>query len=272
MTRTRTRAGLLVAAVTATLTVVAQAPASATSATLYGEVAELADQLNTLAWPGQGTYNFYPGAKGNPTVTTSVVWGTPGSPTSYESKAKCASLYTEALKHTFSWATTSYLQAEFGSTSPFAADYYDGFVGGADHFSAKTAVSQLAQGDVIAIKYLDTAGDSGDATGHVMVVAGAPSLYNRDGNAATREWAVPVIDSTSNPHGVASTNPSSPYLSYPDNRSAGITEYSGIGRGWFFIQTTAADVPTGHWWGANENVTSQYKSVTDRPILLQAIV
>lgn len=93
-------------------------------------------------------------------------------------------------------------------------------------------MSQLAEGDVIAIKHLDTAGDSGDATGHVMVVAGAPSRYDRDGT----------------------------------------TEYSGIGRGWFFIQTTAADVPTGYWWGANENLTTQYRSVTGRPLLFQAII
>ncbi|MFD7654291.1 hypothetical protein ACFV4N_09980 [Actinosynnema sp. NPDC059797] len=264
--RTLTACALAAAAV-----VLPAAPAGATSATLYAELAELADNLNSLAWPGQDDYNFYPGAKGHADVATSVVWGTPGSPTTYENKAKCAPLLTRALKHTFAWATDAYLLDEFQSTSPTAAKYHDGLLAGADHFTTKTAVSSLAPGDVVAIKYTDSAGGTGDATGHVAVVAGTPHLHDRDGDAATREWAVPVIDSTSNPHGVASTNPASPYQSFRDTRAVGATEYSGVGRGWLFISTTAADVPTGHWWGANENVVDQYKPVSTRPVVFAAV-
>lgn len=263
---------VLVAVVTAAVAALATAgPARATSATLHTEVAELADNLNALSWPAQDAYNFYPGAKGHADVATSVVWGTPGSPTTYESKAKCAALLTQALKHTFPWATDSYLTTEFGSTSPTAAKYYDGFVAGAPHFTARTTVSSLVPGDVIAVRYTDSAGGTGDATGHVAIVTAAPHLYDRDGDAATREWAVRVIDSTSNPHGVASTNTSSPYQTYPDTRADGTTEYSGVGRGWIFISTTAADVPTGHWWGANENVVDQYKPVSTRPMVFRAL-
>ncbi|WP_367132598.1 hypothetical protein [Saccharothrix sp. HUAS TT1] len=264
--RTLAACAAVVAATLATAT-----PARATSALLHAELAELADNLNSLAWPGQDTYNFYPGAKGHPNVATSVVWGTPGSPTTYENKSKCAPLLTQALKHTFSWATDTYLDDEFDSPSPTAAQYYDGLQAGAAHFTTKTAVAGLAPGDVIAIKYNDSAGGTGDATGHVLVVAGAPQQHNRDGNASTREWAVPVIDSTSNPHGVASTNSSSPYQQFPDTRAVGATEYSGVGRGWIFISTTAADVPTGHWWGVNENVTDQYKPVSTRPMTFGAV-
>ncbi|QFZ21604.1 hypothetical protein [Saccharothrix syringae] len=266
------RALIASAATAAAVTLTAVTPAHATSATLYAELAELADNLNALAWPAQDTYNFYPGAKGHADVATSVVWGTPGQPTTYESKAKCAPLFTQALKHTFSWATDSYLQAEFGSTSPNAAKYYDGLTAGADHFATRTTVASLVAGDVIAIKYNDTAGGSGDASGHVAVVAGAPQAYDRDGDAATAEWAVPVIDSTSNPHGVASTSASSPYQSFRDTRAVGATEYSGVGRGWLFIGTDAAGVPTGYWWGANENVVDQYKPVSTRPMVFRALV
>ncbi|MFE9743605.1 hypothetical protein ACFYOT_01740 [Saccharothrix saharensis] len=234
-------------------------PAQATSATLYAEVAELADELNSLAWPGQGTYNYYPDGG------STVVWGTPGSPTTYESKAKCAPLLTFALKHTFSWATDAYLTTEFGSTSPTSAQYYDGLKAGADHFTGKTTVPSLVQGDVIAVKYTDSESGTGDATGHMMVVAGTPQLYNRDGNTATREYAVPVIDSTKNPHGVPSTWAGSPVHLFPDTRRSGTTEYTGVGRGWIFVSTGSDDVPTGHWWGANEG-SIYYRTTSTRPM------
>lgn len=246
-------------------------PAQASSAELYDELAELADNLNALPWPEQDTYNFYPGAKDHADVPTSVVWGIPGSPTTYTSKSKCAPLLTQALKHTFSWATDSYLVDEFGSFSPTAAQYYDGLQNGAAHFTPKTTVPALSQGDVIAIKYTDSAGGTGDATGHVLVVSGTPHLYNRDANTSTREWAVPVIDSTSNPHGAASTWAGSPYQLYPDTRRSGTTEYSGVGRGWIFISTTATDTPTGHWWGANEKVVEEYKPTTTRPMTFSSL-
>ncbi|MCE6994338.1 hypothetical protein LZG04_05855 [Saccharothrix sp. S26] len=240
-------------------------PAQASSATLYAEVAELADELNSLAWPGQATYNYYSDG------ASTAVWGTPGSPTTYESKSKCAPLVTLSLRHTFAWATDSYLTAEFGSTSPTSAQYYDGLSAGADHFTTKTAVPALVQGDVIAMKYTDSAGGTGDATGHMMVVAGTPQLYDRDGNTATREYAVPVIDSTKEPHGVPSSWSGSPVHLFPDTRRVGSTEYTGLGRGWIFISTGSDDVPTGHWWGPNENVTTQYKPASTRPMVFATL-
>lgn len=273
---------IAMAATAAGLTVVAQAPASATSDPVYNQVAELADQLNSMPWtdqvnpappPDQADYNAYPGT-GMPNI---VVWGTPGQPTTYLSKTRCAALFTAVLKRTFpSWATNTYLQTEFGNISPFAADYYQGLVDGkgAGHFTVRTTVPQLGRGDVIAIKYTGTTGGTGEPTGHVMIVAGTPSLYDRDNNSTTREWAVPVIDSTTNPHGVARANPSSTYHQFPDTRSITTPiekEYSGVGRGWIFISTTSADQPTGYWWGVNENVTTEYHPMSDRPMVFASI-
>ena len=246
-------------------------PAQATPATLYAEVAELADELNSLAWPGQDTYNYYPGQAGHPDGASTVVWGTPGSPTTYESKAKCAPLLTLALKHTFAWATDTYLTTEFGSTSPSSAQYYNGFDAGADHLAAKSTVPSLVRGDVIAVKYTLSGGGTGDATGHMMIVAGTPQAYNRDSDTSTREYAVPVIDSTRNPHGVPSTTPGSPVHLFPDTRRSGTNEYTGVGRGWIFVSTGSDDVPTGHWWGANENLTTEYKPTSTHPMLLRTL-
>jgi hypothetical protein len=253
----------------AALSVAIQVPASATTGSdaLHAAASELAGQLNSITWPDQSANNFYPG----PGVATTVVWGTPGIAISYQSKAKCAALVTAALEHTFGWATELYLQQQFlpnppsaaiPGVSPTAADYYAGFVAGhgAGHFSAKTTVPALAPGDLIAIKY--PAGSSD--TGHMMIVAQPPSL-----TANANEWAIQVIDSTSNPHGAASVTKGSPYLSYPDTRADGTTEYSGIGRGWIIVDTDAAGVPTGYRWGVNESTTY---SVSNRPMIFEAIL
>lgn len=233
----------------------------------YHAAAEIADNLNSMSWPGQASYNTYlTGSQ-----STSVVWGTPGSPTTYFNRSKCGSFVTKVIKRVLPGATDQYLADNFGSISPTAAQYHDTFTGGAEYFttSANSGLDQLTEigaGVIIAIKYNSASSGTGDSTGHVMIVAGDPVLYDRDGDAATVEWAVPVVDTTSNPHGVAVTSASSPYQNFRDSRAAGSTEYPGVGRGWIFIRTDAANRPQGHWWGVNENLTTGYHGVADRPI------
>ncbi|MFF3444156.1 hypothetical protein [Streptosporangium sp. NPDC002721] len=233
----------------------------------YQAAAEIADNLNSMSWPGQASYNTYlTGGQ-----STSVVWGTPGSPTTYFNRSKCGSFVTKVIKRVLPGATDQYLADNFGSISPTAAQYHDTFTNGAEYFttSANSGLDQLTEigaGVIIAIKYNSASPGTGDSTGHVMIVAGDPVPHNRDGNASTVEWAVPVVDTTSNPHGVAVTSASSPYQNFRDSRAVGATEYSGAGRGWIFIRTDAANRPQGHWWGVNENVTTGYHSVADRPI------
>ncbi|RJL29958.1 hypothetical protein [Bailinhaonella thermotolerans] len=263
-------AGLAAGAAATLLSAPAHAATYTYPDTHYVEADELVRNLNTLSWPGQATYNSY--ADGTPQVT----WGTDGVPTSYRNRSRCASFVTQVLKHSYSWATTSYFQTSFGSASPFAGDYYDTIrtASVSDHFARIGSVSILRRGDIIAIKYAG-GGDTGEATGHVMIVQDK-HLYDRDGDPATTEWAVRVIDSTSNPHGAAKTaGPNSPYLSYPDTRSVpdfdvvdDNEEYDGAGRGWIFIQTVD-NRPTGHWWGANE---SAFHPVSTRPMALGRIL
>ncbi|MEO3812061.1 hypothetical protein ABGB17_23950 [Sphaerisporangium sp. B11E5] len=168
-------------------------------------------------------------------------------------------------------------QATLDSTSPYAADHYDTIrtASAADHFARIGSFSILRHGDIIAVKYGNGGGGTGEATGHVMIVQ-EKHLHDRDGNPATTEWAVRVIDSTSNPHGAAeSAGPGSPYLAYPDTRSVpdfgGVgddEEYNGAGRGWIFVQTVD-NRPTGYWWGANE---SAFHPVADRPMALGRVL
>ncbi|MGP3964777.1 hypothetical protein ACTWPT_53380 [Nonomuraea sp. 3N208] len=263
--RTATAAGAAAVAFAGTQ---AGAPAAwAAPDNTYTTAAEVADNLNTLSWPLQSTYNTYTTGS----QTTSVIWGTPGSATTYFNRSKCASFVTKVLQQAWPFATDQYLKDNFGSMSPTAEKYYDTFVSGAPNFITSAdplldQVTEIVAGTIIAVKYNSSSSSTGDATGHAMIVAGAPVPYDRDGDSSTIEWAVPVIDSTSNPHGVASTSASSPYLAFPDTRAVGTTEYPGLGRGWIFIRTDAANRPQGHWWGANENVVNGYHSVADRPI------
>ncbi len=233
----------------------------------YQAAAEIADNLNSMSWPGQASYNTYLAGS----QSTSVVWGTPGSPTTYFNRSKCGSFVTKVIKRVLPGATDQYLADNFGSISPTAAQYHDTFTTGAEYFttSANSNMDQLTEigaGVIIAIKYNEASSGTGDSTGHVMIVAGTPVRYDRDGNTSTVEWAVPVVDTTSNPHGVAVTSASSPYQNFRDSRAVGTTEYPGVGRGWIFIRTDAANRPQGHWWGANENTSTGYHSVADRPI------
>ena len=271
--RVAARIGLIACGILASTAVTGTAHATDPySQTLLNSEDDIADSLNAIGWPtaDTGNYNFYPGALGHPDNGTSVTWGTPGSPTTYHGEAKCASFLTELLKHSYTWATNTYFTNTFASTSPTAATYYDVLSAGtADHFDTLAHVQDLQAGDIIAIKYTDSGDTGGDATGHVMTVKSIQT-YNRDANSNTTEYAIRVIDSTSNPHGVVSSNPSSPSQSFPDTRAttSNTTEYSGIGKGWIFIQVDAAGAPAGYWWGANENVVTQFHTVAARPITL----
>jgi hypothetical protein len=229
---------------------------------------DIADSLAAIGWPSAdtGNYDFYPGALSHPDNGTSVIWGTPGSPTTYHGETKCAPFLTQSLMHSYTWATSSWFTANFGSTSPNSTQYYTALSAGtAQHFDSVAHVQDLQAGDVIAIKYTDS--QPGGATGHTMTVKSLQT-YNRDANTATTEYAVRVIDSTENPHGVVRST--APYVNFPDTRAttSNTTEYSGIGKGWIFIQIDSAGVPVGYWWGVNENVTTEFHTVAVRPIAM----
>ncbi|MEV5530491.1 hypothetical protein [Streptomyces prunicolor] len=267
------------AVVLAVMPTTAQAAGTEDGAPLVAAENEIIDQLATLGWPGQDPENFYPGAGAHAdSATATVVWGTPGNPSSYQVEAKCAQFLTASMKHAYSWATDAWFTSGIGFRSPTSEQYYDAFTdtsaGGAlddmsDHISRPSAqrVSDLHAGSVIAVKYLD--GSDGGATGHMMVVQSV-TPFERDGNSATQEYAVRVSDSTSAPHGVAFSSKTSPHWAFRDTRVEGspglaTKEWSGAGRGTIFIQADAlTGKPTGHWWGRNE---AAFHTVADRPMV-----
>lgn len=267
------------AVVLACMPTTAQAAGIEDGAPLVAAQNEIIDELATLGWPGQDPENFYPGAVGHSDASAaSVVWGTPGSPSSYQVEAKCAQFLTASLKHAYTWATDAWFTSGIGFRSPSSEQYYEAFTDtsadGAledmsDHISRPSAqrVSDLHAGSVIAVKYLD--GSEGGATGHMMVVQSV-APFERDGNSATQEYAVRVADSTSAPHGVASSSKASPHWAFKDSRVEGspgqtTKEWSGAGRGTIFIQAdTTTGKPTGYWWGRNE---AAFNTVANRPMV-----
>ncbi|MFB6392240.1 hypothetical protein [Polymorphospora lycopeni] len=224
---------------------------------------EVRTQLGALSWPGQAARNYYPGANGNPNGSSAMVWGTPGSPSTYTATATCAPMVTLSLKRAYGadWATNSFFQTHFGSTSPTSAQYHNAInAGTVPHVKKVGKLTDAFVGDIIAIRYN---GGSGAATGHTAYFAGR-TPYDMDNNPATIEWAVRVLDSTSEPHGVAGSIPQD----FRDSRTVGAAEYDGLGEGHMVFRTDSAGTILGHWWGVNE---STYRPVSDRPVTIGRI-
>ncbi|MFZ0505939.1 MAG: hypothetical protein WAM44_19605, partial [Chthoniobacterales bacterium] len=127
------------------------------------------------------------------------------------------------------------LPIEPGHTRPRAEVYYQFFVELAQTpkpgWKAVSRFAELRRGDLIAWKKETAAQETGD-TGHVMVVAAAPS---RLGNGSYR---LTVYDSTKSPHD-------------NDTRAPGI---DGIGRGDLFFYVNAQDAPIAFQFSSQRHV------------------
>ncbi len=230
---------------------------------------ELITNLDAIGWPAESANNRYTGAS----EATTIVFGTPGSPTTYRSETRCATFVRRLMTHRFPWADTSYFTTEFGSSFPNSARFYDALEADraqTDNIPKVRAYQlrvfpyfNLRAGDIMAIKYVDApASDSGH-----MAIIGTGSHLVDDTHPDYREWAVRVMDSTSSAHG----NPANP-RGFPDTRfffnqqTQAWDEAQGAGMGWMFIRTSRT-----HWgiishsWSRN---AADWHDMTDRPILI----
>ncbi len=110
------------------------------------------------------------------------------------------------------------------------AKHYEAFFAklppiGAGHWMPVKTADALVRGDVIAWK--KPANSLSKNTGHVMLVAGAPS------KRSSSEWVVPIIDSTAAPHG------------HGDSRWHRAT---GLGNGSIVLVVDAQGRPSGFKW------------------------
>ncbi|WP_437579945.1 hypothetical protein [Sorangium sp. So ce887] len=150
----------------------------------------------------------------------------------------------------------------WNSTSPTSLKYYDEFVLGT-HATSITNATSIAAGDVLVIGR----GTTGSYGGHTVIVTGAALELNTVANpalnpikASTRQWALPIADSTSTTHGC---NPD-----YPDSRwtgtCAGGTFTPGLGTAYMRIYSdlsgnlsglTGSLSGQGHSWSVTSGAT-----------------
>jgi hypothetical protein len=81
--------------------------------------------------------------------------------------------------------------------------------------------------------------------------------------AETVQYAVQVLDSTSNPHGWIINGTEHPYKQWADTRrldgtGTSVTEYDGASYGWMVLFANATDGKVYGWrWGVDESAISK---------------
>ncbi|MEV4483246.1 hypothetical protein [Micromonospora coxensis] len=273
------RAGVTVVAAVAVTLGLGATPSSADDGTEMGQInhgrpladaaVALVDNLDQIGWPQESAYNFY----SSPGAATTVVFGTPGQPTTYRNETRCATFVRRLMTHTFTWATPTFFSTEFGAQFPNSAAFHDAFAADRDRTDdipgirafdlAFLPYMTLYPGDVMAIKYT---GASDTDSGHMAIIGPGSRLYD-DSHPDYREWAISLLDSTSSPHG----NPANP-RGYPDSRfyydadAQKWAEANGAGSGWMFVRTSRS---TGrivaHRWSLS---SPTWYDMTARPIVI----
>jgi hypothetical protein len=132
----------------------------------------------------------------------------------------------------------SYYRSWFGSTSPYAADYYTKIVN-EQGFTRIVNVSQLAPGDLLARN------ESSAHVGHVLTLEpydAANGVFLSPVAGTTNEWLVGAVDSSSSYHGTRDTR-------YVDSSN----HYPGAGRGVIRIQGNPDGTIASFAWSPNNS-------------------
>jgi hypothetical protein len=231
-------------------------PASAAATTPVTQHLTAGQQLVTglglTAWPGQGTINKYDADGANAGVT----WGTAGVAAGWSNDTKCARFVRELFGRAYSWATDAWFTQQFGSTSPDTAQLRT-HMAAAQHFDVVNSVTALQAGDLVMF-------DKATGEDHTAVVRQKLSLANGiTPQAGTVQYAVQVVDSTSNPHGYLINGTNHTYKQWADTRrldgsGTSVTEYNGAGYGWMVLYANSSNGTIYGWrWGVNESAISK---------------
>lgn len=200
-------------------------------------------------------------------AAATLTWGLPGDLASWVARARCASFVTGVLKHTYDWASDDYFLRYFQERGPEAADYCSAFLNGTagPRFARIRKVTDLRPGDIVAVDYK---GSDPDNTGHIVMVRELKGTFSGTADfTGETQYAVEIIDCTSDPHGVyALTN----YPKYPDTRMvSNVTGENlqgvGIGHMMFYASDTTGEFSR-YRWSVNSAKTGGTYDVTARPI------
>lgn len=168
--------------------------------------------------------------------------------------ADCSGLINAVLKRAYGLEEAE-LERWMGRKRPLAATYASVIADGRG-FVVVTQAQDLQAGDVIAIDYEE----GNKNTGHTMIAAGAAVEMVADSVPVvqgTRQWAVPIIDSTGSPHGKDDTR----LVRGADGKTETVT---GLGMGTLRVYTDSAGVIVGHTWGPGSK--SKYWPTEDREV------
>jgi len=191
-----------------------------------------ADRLvdGLVAQGGQGSHNSYV------SPATPAQWGPWDGTASYENHNQCASFLSQMFKKAYD-LTDAYYRLWFGSTSPYAVDYYDKILA-QQGFTRITAVRQLAAGDVLARS------DVGHV-GHVITLEPyGPTEFLHQVPGTSDQWYVAAIDSSSSYHTAFDST-----LGKGDTRYVSSSlQYEGAGRGYIRIQANPDGTLANYAW------------------------
>ncbi|MFI7497122.1 LamG domain-containing protein [Streptomyces sp. NPDC049687] len=204
---------------------------------------------------------------------STVTWGTPDDLASWIAHARCSSFLTWVLKHTYGWATDDYFRQYFQDRIPEAADYRKAFTDGTGgpRFQRIRKITDLRPGDLIAVDYM---GKVVDNTGHIVMVREVKGVFSGVADfSGETQYAVEVVDCTSEPHGVyGKTN----YALYPDTRMVSDVDganFQGVGIGhMMFYASDATGEFSRYRWSVNSAKSTNTWPVSERPIAAARIV
>jgi hypothetical protein len=203
---------------------------------------------------------------------STVTWGVPDDLTTWIARARCSSFITWVLRHTYGWATDDYFLQYFQDRIPEAADYRQAFAGGTagPRFQQIRKVADLRPGDLVAVAY---SGQVDGNTGHIVMVREVKGVFSGVGDfTGETQYAVQVVDCTSDPHGVYGL---ATYAPYPDTRmggSADSDDFEGVGIGhMMFYAADATGEFSRYRWSVNTSSAKTY-TVAQRPIAAARIV
>ncbi|MGW7240151.1 LamG domain-containing protein [Streptomyces sp. NPDC054804] len=206
-------------------------------------------------------------------ATATVGWGRPDDLASWVARARCASFVTALLRHTYGWATDAYFLRYFQQRGPEAANYCAAFLQntGGPRFRPVRKVTDLRPGDLIAVDYN---GQDAESTGHIVVVREVKGVFSGVADFPDEtQYAVEIIDCTSDPHGVYGL---SNYPQYPDTRMVSNVDgesFQGVGVGhMMFYAADATGAFSRYRWSVNSSASTGTHPVTDRPVAAARIV
>ena len=184
---------------------------------------------------------------------TLVTWAGLGGATQYVSYADCSGFVNALLAQAYG-LTPDDFKKWLGTSRPLAKDYFAA-VTARRGFTALSNIAQLQPGDLITIRYLNSA--PGDNTGHLLLVVAAPQPHaaSKPFLNGTTQWDVTIVDSSESGHGKDDTR-----------RLADGSFHDGVGRGVMRLYANNAGAVVAYTW--SDFADSELYDRTARPLAI----